>query len=542
MKQIIINENMLRRVVAEMLKEQRQMLNEISTRDAYERFYKATMPKEVYYLLMRGTEKMTPFHKSILDAYPQDIDSETAIETAKAVSNFWQNLSPEGKQYAITYLAGRLINWRYLPGILEAASKKKYYTEANYISNGFVILRDDDKVMVSCTLSYAASRKYFGDSKWCTASDIGGRRNGYEMFRDYTDGCCLIQFIPKNNRHRGIQVAFDSDGVCNAACNFEDKGIRSAELKLLLTGVMGIDEEGVTEFLNSIDYKGLVDKTRDFIDEEAPYWYKKTKEYQEKMEATLIKDVNNGGYDGAIKEALDKIDFKRPLPFVDVFFDNNGTIQLSAYPSSFPSNSVLENASASNGYVFEVEIFGKNQKEVDWLYSIRDHRIFKLTVIVSEDKQILSKYWGKFACYKNIVVVSNMDANGQIDKKVVYRPTGAELVPRVYGSLANFADYGCIGASTSQKEYAEATKALFDTTTGEYLGKTGPLFKWKMPPKKINEAKKNHRPPKTVAKAILKANRDMDIEDHGKPTAFRKTMTKNPKAYTRKIKHKGDLS
>ena len=200
---------MLRRVVAEMLKEQRQMLNEISTRDAYERFYKTTMPKEVYYLLMRGTEKMTPFHKSILDVYTQDIDNETAIETAKAVSDFWKNLSPEGKQYAITYLAGKFPSWKYLPERLRDASKKKYYTEANYISNGFVILRDDDKVRVSCTLSYAASRRYFGDSKWCTASDIGGRRNGYEMFRDYTDGCCLIQFIPKNDRRHGIETIAD---------------------------------------------------------------------------------------------------------------------------------------------------------------------------------------------------------------------------------------------------------------------------------------------------------------------------------------------
>lgn len=56
----------------------------------------------------------------------------------------------------------------------------------------------------------------------------------------------------------------------------------------------------------------------------------------------------------------------------------------------------------------------------------------------------------------------------------------------------------------------------------------------------IDEAKKA-RPPKTVEKAILKANRDMDIEDHGKPTAFRTTITKNPKAYTRKEKHKGNL-
>ena len=36
--------------------------------------------------------------------------------------------------------------------------------------------------------------------------------------------------------------------------------------------------------------------------------------------------------------------------------------------------------------------------------------------------------------------------------------------------------------------------------------------------------------------------RKEDIEKHGKPTAFRPTMTKNKKAYTRKQKHKVSLA
>lgn len=36
--------------------------------------------------------------------------------------------------------------------------------------------------------------------------------------------------------------------------------------------------------------------------------------------------------------------------------------------------------------------------------------------------------------------------------------------------------------------------------------------------------------------------REEDIAAHGKPTAFRKTMTKNPKAYSRKEKHKVQLA
>lgn len=49
-----------------------------------------------------------------------------------------------------------------------------------------------------------------------------------------------------------------------------------------------------------------------------------------------------------------------------------------------------------------------------------------------------------------------------------------------------------------------------------------------------------------INKDIIKRDgaerRKEDIAAHGKPTAFRKTMTKNKKAYTRKEKHKVNLT
>lgn len=49
-----------------------------------------------------------------------------------------------------------------------------------------------------------------------------------------------------------------------------------------------------------------------------------------------------------------------------------------------------------------------------------------------------------------------------------------------------------------------------------------------------------------INKDIIKRDgaerRKEDIAAHGKPTAFRKTMTKNKKAYTRKEKHKLSLA
>lgn len=49
-----------------------------------------------------------------------------------------------------------------------------------------------------------------------------------------------------------------------------------------------------------------------------------------------------------------------------------------------------------------------------------------------------------------------------------------------------------------------------------------------------------------INKDIIKRDgaerRKEDIAAHGRPTAFRKTMTKNKKAYTRKEKHKLSLT
>jgi len=58
--------------------------------------------------------------------------------------------------------------------------------------------------------------------------------------------------------------------------------------------------------------------------------------------------------------------------------------------------------------------------------------------------------------------------------------------------------------------------------------------------KRLDEARAVN-PPKDEVAAINKANREEDIAMHGKPTAFRGNITKNPKAYTRKEKHKEDL-
>lgn len=57
----------------------------------------------------------------------------------------------------------------------------------------------------------------------------------------------------------------------------------------------------------------------------------------------------------------------------------------------------------------------------------------------------------------------------------------------------------------------------------------------------VHEAKK-YNPPRDVAAAVRKGARDADIEDHGRPTVFRKTMTVNGKAYKRRGKYPDSLN
>ena len=60
--------------------------------------------------------------------------------------------------------------------------------------------------------------------------------------------------------------------------------------------------------------------------------------------------------------------------------------------------------------------------------------------------------------------------------------------------------------------------------------------------KQLNEKKNMSNINKDIIKRDGAERRKEDIEKHGKPTAFRSTMTKNKKAYNRKQKHKASFA
>lgn len=321
MKKIIVNESILRQIIAEMAKE-RKLVTEIKVTDAYARFYDGKIPQDIYTALMKGTDKMTPFHKLCLDSlidYYSNRESESDSWTdqllpwAKEIGDKWSAANNDARQFLLRYIESRSftdnapLNFQRLANITNKILSKQGHTEGNYCDRGLVKLYENDKVLVTCTTSYSASKKYYGDTHWCTASDIGGNYNGFKMFGDYTcnneyeDNMILVQFVDKENREKTIQVAFE-DGLCiYQACDFFDHELDEEDVKNYINEVIGLDN-----LERIIPWDELCEKTCQMYDEEYEYWEEKTITLIRKVNSDIKEKVKNGEYDSEMIAGITK--------------------------------------------------------------------------------------------------------------------------------------------------------------------------------------------------------------------------------------------
>ena len=182
-----------------MMANERMSLNEAISADvAYAKFYSDKIDKTLYAELMQGSENMTPYHKFMLDKYLSNSIDDTTVKLAGKV---WANASLEGRQYLIFAIKNDEENVEEnIPRFLGSFSKMKTHTENSYYSRGLEVLYEDENIKVTCTKSYTSSCREYGASHWCTASDIMGEWNGFQMFIEHTEhGDFLIQFIDKRD-------------------------------------------------------------------------------------------------------------------------------------------------------------------------------------------------------------------------------------------------------------------------------------------------------------------------------------------------------
>ena len=217
-------------------------LNEAKAIDVYTRYYADSIPKEWWDEMTKGTENITPFHRKVADSIKKywaacDKDSEGTKEylfnVCKLAQEAW-NSSITAQQFLTN--AAREDYYKFdaswLESFLRQVKLAKNYSENEFIDKGLFKIYEDNKLLVTCTLSYSASHRYYGDSHWCTSSDIAGEYNGFEMFKNYTveeysdsnESAILVQFVDKQNREGSYQIQVYSPGLenCGQICDFAD--------------------------------------------------------------------------------------------------------------------------------------------------------------------------------------------------------------------------------------------------------------------------------------------------------------------------------
>lgn len=280
-----INSNDIKNMVSECLN--KLLLNEaIRMEDAYNRYY-SQIQKDVWDELTKGTVNMTPFHKKVADFI---LKSTNPMGLAILASQCW-NMSKTAQQFLVNTAKegyGYYDTEQYLKGFLqsiianELRSGHKKFSENEFLDGGLVKICEDENTIVTCTVSYTASAKYFGKTHWCTASGIEGRWDGFKMFKNYTveesgeygETPILIQVCDKHNPEHAFQIQVKADSI-GQICNFMDEGETIGTVKKEFGDI-------VSQALNSIPFKKLSKLTADYVESESHYYSFKSERYMAK--------------------------------------------------------------------------------------------------------------------------------------------------------------------------------------------------------------------------------------------------------------------
>lgn len=373
-KKIIINESILRSFLYEMAKE-RILLKEISANDAYTRFYADKIPEEQYRKVMTGAPTMTKLHKRVLDIIAlTGWDEEMVTYLVK----LWTTGSNDAKAYAIDMMPdsklsntpnsdGRSWNAVQMVNFLKRTLNMRTHTEGGFVKNGLYTILSNDDVLITCTTSYAASTKYYGDSHWCTASDLGGKFNGFKMFGDYVglsddtyhERSILVQMVDKHDRNNSIQMAVTEDDEIDSACWFDDKPVRDDGAFDNRCGLYEYLKKfgfnSIKDFLSDELLSRLLQQTEKCYEEEAPYWEKRSEQIFTKRKNKFVENCKNG-YDEAI------------LPMLrEMGNDDTWGINFSSSYNVYPSFNVTEEAKTGSIVALQVRFLGINKDEREWI-------------------------------------------------------------------------------------------------------------------------------------------------------------------------------
>ena len=268
----------------------KRMLNEISMQAAYDKFYSGKLTPDEWNSFSSGAENMTPFHKAALDVITNCKNESERFKAVVNVGQVWAQRKDirkalvDGAKNATFKDVKSLLN--FIDNLVIHGTPQ---TKNMRAEKGLVVLLENDKILVTCTTSYSASRKYYGDSHWCTASGIDGEMDGYKAFLDYVqcDGGLLIQFVPKLDRSKSYQIHY-SCGNIECVFDYYDEEVDECDFCDEMLEKYGLDVE---EFLDNIDNNTLMTETCNNVTQEDDYWTNLSQNYINKARNELAQCI-----------------------------------------------------------------------------------------------------------------------------------------------------------------------------------------------------------------------------------------------------------
>ena len=175
------------------------VLNEIGADDAYNRFY-SQIPREDYDAILDGETNPDKFIQFILNCVRDE--KSTVQEAVDAVKKYHAS-DPMVRQNVLNkFRAGDYKEALDVSFSIDYLQSGGVISKNKFAKEGYIKIAENEDWLVTCTTNYLANSHYFGQTKWCTASDRMGRWDGYNMFTGYTGNGdydeILIQFTCKN--------------------------------------------------------------------------------------------------------------------------------------------------------------------------------------------------------------------------------------------------------------------------------------------------------------------------------------------------------
>jgi hypothetical protein len=409
--------------------------------------------------------------------------NEWDAELAAIVKKAWTTMDGDGRNYTIEMIKNaQEHNKAYITSVsglkqtLVKAMSLPYHTEAKFCENGLVKIYEDDTILVTCTTSYSASKKYYGDTHWCTASDIAGRYDGFQKFVEYTtdENACLVQFVPKADRTKAIQAQFYDDGWSESICDFYDKTKEVEDIVALFDN----EKTGHDVIKYKIPYSDLCRETEKAVDNESDYWNSKSKSFFEKQKKAFSDEIANGGYDSLLINAIIEYEGKKAPPSDKfVFTDGNDRWEMSTY----------EVVGYFDGYaVFNTELMGLSDAQKAFIGRLFDdsdeaaeeytNYIFTISTEggkVTKSSRVLSRFKG--TAYSNLIIngiaeIKYYSYRYDADyRRLVNLKNGKTILNEVFQAF--FYD-GKVFFQKNYEEYEDSVWHVLDTATGKYLGKS----------------------------------------------------------------------